>query len=123
MSLQLITTLEIMVVEQSKRRRWSMDEWRAVQARYTSSGLPLRTFCTREGINLSSFYRWRERCASAGEPPAQKAGRSVPAIRTQPPLPQTQGEFVDLGQLHSHRASVELRLDLGEGLLLTLVRS
>ena len=127
------------MVEQSKRRRWSMDEWRAVQARYASSGLPLRTFCTREGINLSSFYRWRERCVDAPTR-VQKTGRALSVVRTRPPLPPTQGEFVDLGQLHSHRASVasegsvqhrhaphpcglELRLDLGDGVLLTLVRS
>ena len=121
MSLQLITTLEIMVVEKSKRRRWSMDEWRAVQARYAGSGLPLRTFCLREGINLSSFYRWRERCVGVSEPCVQEASRSVPVVRARPVLPPA--EFVDLGQLRASSSRVELRLDLGDGLLLTLVRS
>src|SRR3989304_3718450 len=98
MSLQLITTLEMMMVEQSKRRCWSIEEWRTVQARYASSGLPLRTFCLREGINLSSFYRWRERCMDA-PPRAQKTDRAVPAIRTRPMLPTREAaEFVDLGQ-------------------------
>jgi transposase-like protein len=90
----------MMVVEQSKRRRWSNEEWCAVQARYASSGLPLRTFCLREGINLSSFYRWRERCVDA-PPRVQKTDRAVPAIRTRPTLPVREAaEFVDLGQLH-----------------------
>ena len=105
----------------SKRRRWSAEEWRAVFTRQASSGLSVQAFCARESINTSSFYRWR---AQSGDPQGAKA-RGITArevIQVPPPAQQAQREFVDLGSLATRRSAVELRLDLGEGLLLTLVR-
>ncbi len=113
----------------SKRRR-NVDEWRAVFARQASSELSVQAFCARESLNISSFYRWRR---LAGDPQARSVHeRSVAAhavVKVPSPRgsigaaegPQAQAEFVDLGQLRSHH-SVELRLDLGGGVLLTLVR-
>jgi transposase-like protein len=110
-----------MIMASSKRRRWSLDEWRAVLARQVSSGLSAQAFCARESINASSFYRWRALCVDAqrvGPGESRVSGREVIAVR-----PRSQAQFVDLGSLGASSSSrLELRLDLGEGLLLTLVR-
>lgn len=92
------------------RRRQSAEEWRGVLARYASSGLTVAAFCQRESISTASFYRWR--CALSGAPSRSRQPRG--AANT--------AKFVDLGNLHSHRPRLELRLDLGGGVLLHLVR-
>ena len=97
-----------------KRRRWDLSEWQSVSARQARSGLSVVAFCARESINLSSFYRCRERW---GESPSSGLSTSV----TKSPS-SSQASFVDLGQLQSSTASMELRLELGNGLSLTLVR-
>ena len=121
----------------SNKRRRSSEEWRAVFARQASSGISVQAFCARESINTSSFYRWRGLSVDT-QIPGECGVTGAEVVRVQSP-PRTHAEFVDLGQLHSQRASVagegsvqhrhaphpcglELRLDLGDGVLLTLVR-
>lgn len=96
-------------------RRWrqrSAVEWQTLLAQFAASGLTVSAFCQREAISEGSFYRWR----------AQLAGSA--AIK--PSLPQpTSSPFVDLGPLMATPAGegrLELRLNLGAGLTLTLVR-
>jgi transposase-like protein len=106
----------------SKRRRWNADEWRAVFGRQARSGLSVPKFCAQESINPSSFYRWR---GLLGDPQA-RSGSDLTAgevARVQPRALRTQAKFVNLGSLGTSRSRVELRLDLGDGFLLTLVRS
>ena len=100
------------MAEASKRkwRRRSRDEWREVFAHHVSSGLSVATFCARESISISSFQRWRALVA----PVIGAAEARTPA---------RQEAFVDLGVLGSGGASrFELKLDLGGGLVLHLVR-
>lgn len=93
-----------------KWRRRSGEEWRALLARQASSGLSVPAFCARESISVSSFQRWRALLSSAGT-----------GAQAQTPVPQE--SFVDLGLLASGTASrLELKLDLGGGLVLHLVR-
>ena len=93
----------------SKRQRRSHEQWQAALARFGTAGLSVAAFCARESISEASFYRWRGLLASsdAGHPVAQSAGA-----------------FVDLGPVASrHReARLEVRLDLGGGVVLHLVR-
>lgn len=104
------------MTELIKRRRWTIDEWRSVSARQSASGLSAVAFCRRESINLSSFYRARERWGYVDE-------RSVPGSLTSAAAPlSTQSAFVDLGSLRSSASSLSLRLDLGEGWVLSLER-
>lgn len=103
----------------SNKRRRSSEEWRAVFARQASSGLSVQAFCARESINTSSFYRWRGLCVDTPVP-GECGVTGAEMVRVQPPL-RTHAEFVDLGSLGTRR-SLELRLDLGDGVLLTLVR-
>jgi hypothetical protein len=98
----------------SKRRR-GVDGWRVLLGRFAISGLTVQAFCQREGISPVSFYRWR----------SQLAGTAVAAVPVASALPMAAVEFVDLGPLGAPpaaRSRVELHLDLGEGLVLHLVR-
>ena len=94
-----------------KWRRRSQDEWREVLVRQESSGLSVASFCAHESISVSSFQRWRALVASAS---------AAADVRT----PARQEAFVDLGMLGSSGGSrLELKLDLGGGVVLHLVRS
>lgn len=104
-------------MERIKRRRLSGRAWRAMLARFASGGLTVQAFCRDEAVSTASFYRWRSRLerASADREPLQKTAITAMAS----PTP----EFVDLGTLRPTASSrLELRLDLGGGLLLHLVR-
>lgn len=93
-------------------RRRSAQGWQEVFERYEASGLNATAFCEREGIERSGFYRW-----------CRKLGRALPpgdcAVVADSPA-----GFVDLGALRgSGNARLELRLDLGGGVILHLIRS
>lgn len=90
--------------------RRSEGEWRVLLGRFGHSGLGVEAFCHSEAISVASFYRWRG-ILGGGPRQGGEAG-SVPA-------------FVDLGPLESNphpRPRLELKLDLGDGLTLHLVR-
>jgi hypothetical protein len=98
-----------------EQRRVGAEVWRERVAKFGDSGLTVRAFCAREGIGIWSFNRWRSRLAGVdpAQPPAKGNG-AMPA-----------GSFVDLGTLNAPRSQperFELRLDLGGGVTLHLVR-
>lgn len=104
-----------------KRRRLDERAWRELFKRFDSAGLTVEAFCQREGLSRSSFNRWRSRLPMQPRTAAAATVTGVSDVR-RPSVP-----FVDLGLLGgaSTAASVsgvELRLDLGGGLSLTLVR-
>ena len=86
-------------------------QWRSLLSRFCDSGLSVSAFCRGETVSTASFYRWR------GLLDGQDGGGGLP-MRSEP-------GFVDLGTLRGESgraAAVELRLDLGGGLTLHLVR-
>lgn len=96
-----------------QRQRRSSEGWRAVLARFASSGQTVTAFCRSEAISPASFYRWRSLLgAAAGHVPMASALALAPT------------GFVDLGPLAASASSpsFELHLDLGDGLMLHLVR-
>lgn len=96
------------------RRRLGEEGWRDLLTRFADSGLTTQAFCRREAVSSASFYRWRTLLGTA---PGRDVARAQPAtIRPK--------AFVDLGTLGAsvQRERVELRLDLGGGLTLQLVR-
>lgn len=103
----------------SKRRRLSERAWRELFRRFDGAGLTVEAFCKAEGLSRSSFNRWRSRLAMQ---PGTVAATAVGASDDR----QFATPFVDLGLLGAaspaYPAGVELRLDLGGGLSLTLVR-
>lgn len=102
-------------MQQIKRGRQGAEGWREVLARFAQNGVPVRAFCDREGISTASFYRWRSILEGSPQKPSMVADPAT--------------GFVDLGALSSSgsRPSIpqrrfEVRLDLGGGVLLHLVR-
>lgn len=96
-----------------KWSRRSQSEWRSVLAKFDGSAMGVEAFCRREAISEASFYRWRRLLGNAS------VGAKVVGSDTAP-------AFVDLGTLNGDsalRPQLDLRLDLGDGLILHLVRS
>jgi putative transposase len=99
-------------MQRTKRR--SAQAWRAVVARFGQSGLTEEAFCEREGVGLKLFHRWRVKRSSA----VARAVVDKPARV----LPSSTAGFVDLGALKDGGSRLEMRLDLGGGVLLHVVR-
>lgn len=96
--------------KKGKGSRRSRHEWRSLLAKFDGSGLGVGAFCRREAISAASLYRWRSLLSDGGE---AMVSSSAPA-------------FVDLGTLNSSdspRPRIDLKLDLGDGLVLHLVRT
>jgi hypothetical protein len=94
-------------------RRRSRSEWQSLLEKFGGSGLGVEAFCRSEAISAASFYRWRSLLSGAVD-------RGEVVVRNSAPA------FVDLGALHSEfspRPRLDLKLDLGDGLILHLVRS
>ena len=104
-------------MEKIGRERRSESTWREIVERQGQSGLSVQAFCDREGIRAVSFYGWRSRLRREvqGKGAPQRAARKAQ-------LEKAPGEFIDLGALSSSRSRFEVRLDLGGGVLLHLVR-
>ena len=99
----------------SKRIRRNDTQWRALLSRFSTSGLSVAAFCEREAVSTASFYRWRGLTGRHG-------GGETGAV-------PSKSAFVDLGTLGtppsapiSFAAPLDLRLDLGGGVTLHLVR-
>ena len=101
------------IARNNKWRRRSREEWQAVFARFSASGLGIEPFCLREGLSVSSFQRWRSLLGSQ-TPPAAHPGSGQASELT---------GFVDAGTLKlGGTGRLELRLDLGDGVILHLSR-
>lgn len=105
-----------------RRRRLGAGTWRELMRRFDASGSTVSEFCAREGLCQSSFYRWRAR---VGSPSGMGALARPAGGRTLPEQPAA-ASFIDLGSLASARRDasncLELRLDLGGGIVLQIVR-
>jgi putative transposase len=105
-------------VEGIKRRHLDSDAWRELLQRFAAGGESVSAFCRREGLSTNSFRRWRARLQGT----ATRATAARPLTRS-----DDAAQFVDLGSLGATRAVVsgrlDLKLDLGGGLSLHLVRS
>lgn len=99
-----------------KKGKWSrrsQNEWRSLMARFNGSGMSVEGFCRREAISATSFYRWRSLLSDGRSEEGGDPRQATPA-------------FVDLGTLKSAsspRPWLDLKLDLGDGVILHLVRS
>jgi transposase-like protein len=111
------TTLE-QAMDQVVRQRRSESAWREIVARQEQSGLTVTEFCEREGLKAASLYGWRVRLRQ------EAAGTKVsPTISDRARVERKAQEFIDLGAIGASRGRFEVRLDLGGGMLLQLVRS
>ena len=99
------------------RRHLGTQAWREVFRRFDGSGDSVAGFCKREGLNTSSFHRWRRRLtttAAASQDPREAAQRQSAVA-----------SFIEMGSMGAASAAtgrLEVRLDLGAGLVLHVVR-
>lgn len=94
-------------------RRRTAEAWRTLVTRSAGSGLALAAYCAREGISAASFYRWRALLSGTAASNGVAHGPSV--VVSEP-------DFVDLGTLTPASSRLELRLDLGGGVILQIAR-
>jgi hypothetical protein len=99
-------------MEKIIQRRRSAKAWRRMLARFEASGLTAVAFCEREGISSKSFYRWRLRLGGVDQSLVPNAAGAR----------NTAGGFIDLGALAPASSRMEVRLDLGGGMQLHLLR-
>jgi putative transposase len=105
-------------MEKIGRQRRSESAWREIVGRHTQSGLTVPEFCEREGIKSASLYGWRSRLSEGSQsPPVSRAVAKKAKLGEAAP-----SGFIDLGPLGSSGSRFEVRLDLGAGVLLHLVR-
>jgi transposase-like protein len=105
-------------MEKIGRQRRSESGWRELVGRQAQSGLTVPQFCQQEGISSASLYGWRTRLRRGAKSEATRNGK--PGKKDLPSNSAT--GFVDLGSVGSSSSRFEVRLDLGQGVLLHLVR-
>ena len=103
--------------------------WRNRLARYAGSKLTVEAFCQSEAVSVASFYLWRTRLRhSQGN--ALTTPRAAPVAAASP--------FIELGSVshraisptapidthvaHHQPAAINIRLDLGGGMVLHIAR-
>jgi hypothetical protein len=105
-----------------RRRRLDAGTWREVLDRFAAAGMTVEEFCGRERLSTSSFYRWRERLQSTGTQAVEPRLPRADGVA----VPPSAADFIELGSLagssHSVGSGLELRLDLGGGVVLQVMR-
>ena len=119
---------------QRKYQRRSAEAWRALVAQQAVSGLTIGAFCRKVSVSTASFYRWQGLLQKNGDSGMAAAVTDrVPAVTALAATPPRRTpDFVDLGALEdlaplarrddAASLRVELRLELGGGMVLHLVR-
>lgn len=100
------------------RRHLDAQSWREVFGRFDGSGESVVGFCKREGLGVSSFHRWRQRLAATSAASTSQEGRG-------PVRQSAAANFIEMGSMgaQAERASrLDIRLELGGGVVLHLVR-
>lgn len=102
-------------------------EWQDRLARHAVSGQTVAVFCKNESVTEGQYYRWRARIR----------GQTGLAVRARTAVPAS-APFIDLGAVKAPNVNgaasradqmsaakpdaIEVRLDLGHGLVLHIVR-
>jgi len=108
------------------RRRLDEQSWQALLQRFDGEAMTVKEFCRREGLTRSSFFLWRSRVRIDPKRTPVPVSTNLAALAPKP-------SFVDLGMLGAtvpapapaHAAehtALDLRIELGGGLSLHLVR-
>ena len=103
--------------KQGKGARRSRHEWQTLLSKFDHGGIGVEAFCRRQAISTASFYRWRSLLDNVVN--GDGAGCNGLCSTASP-------AFVDLGVLDApstRTPQIDLKLDLGGGLTLHLVRN
>lgn len=91
-------------------------QWRQRLARFAQCGLPVKEFCQTESISTASFYRWQTELGMPDGAASVPAGFiDAGALRSAREAHQQLGE-------HTTAPALEIRLELGHGLVLHIAR-
>ena len=104
-------------LKKGKRGRRSRHEWQTLLTKFDDGDIGVEAFCRRQAISTASFYRWRNLLDNAVN--GEGAGCNGLCSTASP-------AFVDLGVLDApstRTPQIDLKLDLGGGLTLHLVRN
>ena len=93
-------------------QRRSLETWRELVTRQDRSGLSVQAFCRQERLNAWTFYGWRSRL---------RKSTAVDRVAVREQNGDSAG-FIDLGALSGVSSRCEIRLDLGGGVVLQVVR-
>src|SRR5262245_4636045 len=102
-------------MEQTRRQRRDTNAWRSVVSQFNGSGLSVAQFCEREDIGAASFYQWRSRLSSL----RTRRKRRIPAG---PVAAAPRSDFLDLGTFSASSSRMEVRLELGGGVVVHVTR-
>jgi hypothetical protein len=103
------------------RRHLGAQAWGEVFRRFDGSGESVTGFCKREGLHTSSFRRWRQRLAAMAATPITTQVRGPGEATSQ----AAAASFIEMGAMGAASeptGRLEVRLELGGGLVLQLVR-
>ena len=112
-------------------REQRVKQWREEQQRQEKSGLSVTAFCRREGVAESTFYqratrlgrgKWGARGLGA-KPVAQERARFIDAGPLVIAAPEERAVRTQHEATQERAASVEVRLELGGGLVLYVRRT
>jgi putative transposase len=109
-----------------KWQRRSKAAWRALIARQAISGESIEAFCRAQGVSRSSFERWRGLLSPVATAP-DSSPHSVAHHNDLPAVSERYAEhrFIDAGEIglgNSGGEPLEIRLELGGGIVLTIRR-
>lgn len=114
---------------QSSKARTEQREsqWRDRMQRYAASGQSVAEFCRRESVSDASFYLWRARLR-----PLDGDRQQVHSVSATPEAFIDLGPMQDAGKDRStprgndpvnlNGSGIEVRIDLGHGMVLHIVR-
>lgn len=104
-----------------RRINRSPEQWRDLVWEQQRSGLSVQAFCGSVGASTTAFARWRRHFAQAPDPAART--RAAARKRNAVACTQTPPAFVEIAApMRALEAGFKLRLDLGGGIVLELVR-
>lgn len=95
--------------------------WRAIFEQQRASGMTIDAFCHSQGIGRSTFDRWQSMLRSDQSRGLRSRATGADGSGARAPAAE---HFIDAGELRvdSSDGAIEVRLDLGAGLVLTIRR-
>ena len=99
--------------------------WRSRLARYAAGTLSVEAFCRGEALSTWSFYKWRARLRgldASGVRARQAVAESASFIDLGAVAAPVAGMAATAGAATAAPGNIAVRLDLGGGMVLTIVR-
>lgn len=95
------------------------EQWRQRLARFAASGQSIKQFCETESVSVWSFYHWRKKLAASVDAQASPGFIDAGMMPAKHATPATS----PVAHVATPAAALEVRLDLGHGIVLHIVRS